>query len=94
MILLGAFLAGVFLALKDLIPWAQARASGSIRSRGHNRQVVRRQDDPEQFRLLLRNRLRDAWPGCILMMATFGIWLWTSVVPVFLSGFAAGVGNP
>ncbi len=67
MILLGAFLAGLVLTLKDLIPWLQAQASGSIRTRGHKRQTVRRRDDPERFRTLSRNRLKSAWLGVILL---------------------------
>lgn len=88
MILLGALLAGLFLVLKDLIPWAQAQASGTIRSRGHNRQQVRRSEDPDRFRALSRNRLKGAWPGVILLMAAFGIWFWTAVVPALLAAVA------
>jgi len=90
-ILLGAFLAGLFLTLKDMIPWARAQASGTIQTRGHNPRIVRRADDPERFKALSRNRLKSAWLGFILLMAAFGIWLWTAVVPTFLAGVASGL---
>lgn len=73
MIIFALFVAGLVLALKELIPWFMAQTSGQIRTRGHNRQVIRRSDDRERFRSLSRNRLKASGLGLIIMLAAIGI---------------------
>ncbi|MBN8553112.1 MAG: hypothetical protein J0L52_09500 [Caulobacterales bacterium] len=73
MIVIGLFLAGLVLALKELVPWAMAQTSGQIRTRGHSRQVIRRADDPERFRSLSRNRIKASGLGIVIMLAAIGI---------------------
>jgi hypothetical protein len=82
MIMLGFFLAGLVLVLKELVPWFMAQTSGQIRTRGHNRQLVRRADDPERFRSLSRNRIKASGLGFIIILAAIGITIGQFVMAV------------
>jgi len=59
LILSGAsVLAGVFLGVRDLLPYLAARRSGLIVRRGYAGLKVRRDEDAERFARLLSNRAR------------------------------------
>lgn len=73
-VVLGACLAGAYLILRDLLPFLEAKRSGMVRTRGYKREAVRRSEDPERFRVLLRNHIDGMVIG--LMAVAFGI-LWT-----------------
>jgi|GEM_PF-3770795 len=73
-VVLGASLAGLYLILRDLLPWLEAQRTGTLHTRGHSRRKVFRADDPERFRTLLRNRTDGMLIG--LLAIAFGIlWL-------------------
>jgi len=82
MIVLGLFLAGLVLALKELVPWFLAQTSGQIRTRGHNRQVVRRAEDPERFKSLSRNRFKASGLGLMAMLAAIGITIFQTAMAI------------
>lgn len=73
-VVIGACLAGLYMILRDLLPFLEAHRSGVVRTRGYKREAVRRADDPERFRRLLRNHVDGMVIG--LMAIAFGI-LWT-----------------
>lgn len=77
-------LVGVIFLLRELIPWSQAQASGVIHRRGHNRQVVRRSEDPEPFRTLSRNRLKASLLG-VGLIAAGAVWVLTNILAMSLS---------
>lgn len=72
-------LVGIILLLRELIPWSRAQASGVIYRRGHNRQAVRRADEPERFRSLSRNRLKASLLGAGLI-AGGAVWFIANIV--------------
>ncbi len=73
-VVFGASLAGIYLILRDLFPFLEAHRSGVVRSRGYKRELVRRSEDPERFRGLLRNHVDGMVIGVLAVV--FGI-LWT-----------------
>lgn len=72
-VVIGACLAGIYLILRDLLPFLGAHRSGVVRTRGYKREAVRRSEDPARFRALLRNHVDGMVIG--LMAIVFGI-LW------------------
>ena len=64
----GAALAGLFLMLRSLMPWLQARRTGVIRTLGARPQRVERATDPERFEALCRNRLSALVPGLAIFL--------------------------
>lgn len=73
-VVIGACLAGLYLILRDLLPFLEAHRSGAVRTRGYKRQVVRRAEEPERFKRLVRNHVDGMLIG--LLAVLFGI-LWT-----------------
>jgi hypothetical protein len=73
-IVFGACLAGLYLILRDLLPFLAAHRSGVVRTRGYKREAVRRSEDPVRFKALLRNHIDGMVIG--LLAVLFGI-LWT-----------------
>lgn len=73
-IVFGACLAGLYLFLRDLLPFLEAHRSGVVRTRGYKREAVRRSEDPARFKALLRNHIDGMLIG--LLAVLFGI-LWT-----------------
>ncbi len=72
--ILGAFLAGLFLILRELIPLLQAQSSGVVYTKGHNRRRVVRADDPERFQALCRGRFKAMGLGAIIIAIALA-WL-------------------
>lgn len=72
--ILGAFLAGVFLILRELIPLLQARSSGVVYTKGHARRRVARADDPERFQALCRGRFKAMGLGAVIIAIALA-WL-------------------
>jgi hypothetical protein len=73
-VVFGACLAGLYLILRDLMPFLEAHRSGVVRTRGYKREAVRRSEDPARFKALLRNHIDGMIIG--LLAVLFGI-LWT-----------------
>ena len=73
-VVFGACLAGLYLILRDLLPFLEAHRSGVVRTRGYKREAVRRSEDPARFKALLRNHIDGILIG--LKAVLFGI-LWT-----------------
>ncbi len=78
MIIYALYMAALFLLLKDGIPWAGAVTSGSIKTRGARREVVRRADDPDRFKRLVAQRFKGMAPGALCLAAAIGVTLWTT----------------
>jgi hypothetical protein len=104
MLSVGAVFGGLYLGLRDLLPYLAAVRSGSITRKGALAVRVRRDEDPDRFARLLANRVRGAALGfglAILGASVLGLfWLAVRGVPgpyailtllivVGLSGFAA-----
>src|SRR5262245_62137988 len=66
---LGAFLAGLYLILKDLIPWLNSQRTGETRTRAYNSKLVLRSEEPDRFSALQRNRI----DGMIVGLLAIGI---------------------
>ena len=73
-VVIGACLAGLYLIVRDLLPFLEAHRSGAVRTRGYKRQTVRRAEEPERFRRLVRNHVDGMLVG--LLAVVFGV-LWT-----------------
>ena len=73
-VVFGACLAGLYLNLRELLPFLEAHRSGVVRTRGYKREAVRRSEDPARFKALLRNHIDGMVIG--LLAVLFGI-LWT-----------------
>ncbi len=72
-VVLGACLAGLYLILRDLFPYLDARRTGVLRTRGYKPRKVSRAEEPERFRTLLRNRTDGMIIGVLAIV--FGV-LW------------------
>ena len=72
----GAFLAGIFLLLKEGLPLARARASGVIHTRGARPAPIRRDEDPVRYASLWRQRARALAPLVLLIL---GGAAWTAM---------------
>lgn len=77
MLVLGAWIAGLVLLLREAIPWARALATGAVRTRGHRREWVRRAEDPERFKGLVKQRFKAMGLGAICLAVAFGWTLWS-----------------
>jgi hypothetical protein len=64
---------GLYLILRDLLPYLEALRTGVLKTRGHSPRKVVRADEPERFKTLLRNRTDGMLIG--LLAIAFGI-LW------------------
>jgi hypothetical protein len=81
-VVFGASLAGIYLILRDLLPFLEAQRTGILHTRGYNRRKVLRADEPERFKALLRNRTDGMILG--LLAIVFGIlWLVFWVLALF-----------
>ena len=70
----GAFLAGLYLILKDLIPWLKSQRSGQTRTRAYNSKLVLRSEEPDRFDALQRNRIDGMVVGLLAIGFAVG---WT-----------------
>jgi len=77
MLIIGAYLAGLFLLLREAIPWLEAQRSGVIRSRGHRRDRVERAVDPDRFRVLSQQRFKAMGLGAICLAVAVGWTFWS-----------------
>lgn len=57
LVTLGAILAGLYLTLKDLIPWLRSQQTGQTRTRAYNSKLVLRSEEPDRFNALQKNRV-------------------------------------
>ena len=84
---LGAFLAGLYLILKDLIPWLNSQRTGETRTRAYNSKRVLRSEEPDRFSALQRNRIDGMVVGLLAIgigigSAFFGIFSLVLLVPI------------
>lgn len=77
MLILAAIIAGLFLTLREGIPWARALSSGVIHTRGARREAIRRTENPERFKAMTDRRFRAMGPGLICLAAASGWVIWT-----------------
>lgn len=84
----GAFFGGLYLGLRDLLPYLGAKRSGVITRKGARAVRVRRDEDPERFDQLLANRAKGTAVGFGLAMAgalvvsLFGLGLFGAAGPL------------
>ncbi|WP_312783134.1 hypothetical protein [Brevundimonas sp.] len=84
---IGAFIGGLFLMLRELLPLLKARQTGVIRSKGHAGRRIERAVDPERFEGLCRARLKAAGAGGLLAV---GGLVWTIMQVVGIAMASAG----
>ena len=71
MIVWGIFLAGLYLLLRDLIPWLKSQQTGETRTKAYNSKKVLRSEEPERFVALQKNRT----DGIVLGLMVIGVGL-------------------
>lgn len=76
MVIIAAYIAGLFLVLREGVPWLKARASGVIYTRGHRRHKVLRADEPERFAALAAHRFRAMGTGALVLALAVGWTVW------------------
>ena len=76
---LGAIGGGLFLTLREILPWFAAQRSGVIRTRGARSEKISRAVDPERFNALARRRLKAAAPGSVVIQGG-AAWLALNIV--------------
>ncbi len=86
-VVIGAFLGGLFLILKELLPWLEAKRTGVIHTRGHRRVKVGKAVDPERFQGLCRQRVRSMGLGLIVIAFGFGWLVWPTLLQILLLPF-------
>ena len=89
-ILLG--LVGLYFILRELIPQLNAKRTGVIHTRGHNRKRVERVAEPERFEALCRQRYEGMVLGLAIMglgIVWFLIGIWAVIPAMVVSGWAA-----
>jgi hypothetical protein len=77
MVIIAAYIAGLFLILREAVPWLKARASGVIYTRGHRRHKVLRTEEPERFAALAANRFRAMGVGALVLALAVGWTVWS-----------------
>ena len=94
----GAVFGGLFLGLRDLVPFMAAQRSGSIMRKGARAIRVRRDEDPDGFARLLANRGKGAAIGFglsivgALVLSVFGLSFAGSSGPLAILIFVAYLG--
>ncbi|WP_374275894.1 hypothetical protein [Brevundimonas sp.] len=83
---LGALLAGLYLALRDGLPWAAARRTGLIRRPGDRARTVSRAEDPERFDAMLDRRRKGMMTGLAVALAGLLFAAWQILSVAFMSG--------
>ena len=78
------FLAGLFLFLKDFIPWQKAQRTGETRTRAYNSKVVRRADEPDRFEALQKNLTGGMIVGLLTIGVAFAWYLFGIISLVLL----------
>ncbi|RZJ02750.1 MAG: ABC transporter ATP-binding protein [Brevundimonas sp.] len=87
MIFVAACLGGLFLILRDLFPWLEAKRSGVLKTRGYSPKRVLRSEDPERFKGYLRNRVDGMVIGLLAIgfgigWVLFGLFALILIVPI------------
>jgi hypothetical protein len=82
-----AFLAGLYLFLKDLIPWLKSERTGETRTRAYNSKLVLRADESDRFGALQKNRVDGMIVGLLVIgvgiaLYYFGLFALVLLVPV------------
>ncbi len=89
MLSIGALLSGLFMGVKDLLPYLSAQRSGVIARRGSGAVRVRRYEDPDGFARLLANRSKGATLALgLFMLGALGL----SLVGLAFAGFGGPLG--
>ncbi len=79
MILIALYAAGLFLLLREAIPWLRARSSGVVHARGQRRTAVNRDVEPDRYAALMQTRSKAMWPGGIMVLVAV-LWTGWSVI--------------
>ncbi|OGN46690.1 MAG: hypothetical protein A2093_05685 [Caulobacterales bacterium GWE1_67_11] len=85
MVIIAAYIAGLFLILREGVPWLKARASGVIYTRGHRRHKVLRAEEPERFAALVATRFRAMGAGALVLALAVGWTVWHAIGAVLQS---------
>jgi len=80
---IGAILGGLFLLLRDLLPYMAAQRTGVIRTLGHSRKPVLRTEEPGRFDALCRNRADGAITGA-MVIAVGLVWAFIGLLALIL----------
>lgn len=81
---LGAIAAGLFLSLREFLPWLEARRTGRLRTRGARSQLILRDQEPERFEILADRRLKAAGPGALFALGGV-FWLGWNMLGLILA---------
>ncbi|WP_292228177.1 hypothetical protein [Brevundimonas sp.] len=81
MIPIALYAAGLFLLLREAVPWLRARSSGVVYTRGQRRTAVHRDVEPDRYAALQSNRTRAMWPGLIMVLVAL-LWTFYAVIGV------------
>ena len=79
MILIAMYAAGLFLLLREALPWLRAKSSGIVHTRGHRRTPVQRDVEPEKYAVLMHNRFKAMLPGGMLLIIAAAWTIWTII---------------
>lgn len=91
----GLCVAGLVTGPRDLVSYLAARRTGVCRRRGFRDVVVRRDEEPDRFRRLLRNRLLGMVNGFGLIAAGVALGLFILAVRMgWISAYAARFAPP
>ncbi|MBX3485553.1 hypothetical protein [Phenylobacterium sp.] len=87
MIVWAIFLAGLYLLLRDLIPWLKSQQTGETRTKAYNSKKVLRSEEPERFSALQKNRTDGIVVGLMvigvgLAFLLFGIFSLVLLLPI------------
>ena len=86
MLLIGLYLAGLFLVVKDGVPWVLAVTSGTIRTRSSKRELVMREQEPGRFTDLVRQRFSGMAPGALCLILALAWTFWPVVGAISVRG--------
>ena len=81
---IGAFVAGLFLMLRDGLPLLEARRTGAIRSKGHSPRRIELSAEPERFEALCRARQKAVGAGALVALGG-AVWAVMQVAGIALA---------
>lgn len=68
MILIGVVLAGLFLIVRPLPGLMRGMSTGVLIGKGYAKPRISREEDPERFKALMRQRMTEMAPGFLLLL--------------------------
>lgn len=80
---IGAVFAGLYLLLKDLVPWLNSQRTGETRTRAYNSKIVSRAEEPDRFAALQRNHVDGMVLG--LLAIVFAVaWFFAGIFSLIM----------